>query len=614
MPLFGSTPQASQGLRIDLSSQRLLIDPDDPLPRFNPRPKAVMVIPIYHDSEITQYPRMVDQRKKTAFLNPSIGQHSSSSHKRPSALRRASSYSPPRHKSKSKSRHHRDHSVPPRTSTYDPRYPPPIVTSGPSRGRSNSRHHPNGFGSPTSQSWYSPQDQQPYALDRGDRARPSSDPLAQNPPNYQLQATQGHNRYNPPTGSYHTGVGSHGAVPMDRERPSNDPLAQSVPDYQAQATQLHGGAGAPPMGQAHSAQGYGQMPGAYAGHPSSAGAVSGSVYQGQHLQGQPHYAGHATSTNIGGGSPYPPHQQHSTLGQAVIPLINGLSHGSSHGQAIDEALANYYKILPPNPKWCQSRCGGNKKAVCIGINYLGMRDELKGCANDARGARDFIIRNYGFHPSNVLLLTDDDRHNIMPTRKEIFKAFMWLVNGAKKDDSLFFHYSGHGGQSQDASGREKDDMDETIYPVDFEKAGDIIDDELYQALVQPLPPGCRLTAIFDSCHSGTVLDLPYVHSAHGRLRGVKHVSRRAVGRGVAPAADVICWSACKDDETSADTFKGGVAVGAMSHALIQTLTTNLHQTYDELLAHLRELLIPQYHQKAQISCSHPLDLSQRFTL
>lgn len=36
-----------------------------------------------------------------------------------------------------------------------------------------------------------------------------------------------------------------------------------------------------------------------------------------------------------------------------------------------------------------------------------------------------------------------------------------------------------------------------IFPVDFKEAGDIIDDELYKALVQNLPTGCRLTAIFD---------------------------------------------------------------------------------------------------------------------
>jgi hypothetical protein len=38
-------------------------------------------------------------------------------------------------------------------------------------------------------------------------------------------------------------------------------------------------------------------------------------------------------------------------------------------------------------------------------------------------------------------------------------------------------------------------------------------DGSHDMLVKPLPAGCRLTAIFDSCHSGTVMDLPYVVSA-----------------------------------------------------------------------------------------------------
>lgn len=31
-------------------------------------------------------------------------------------------------------------------------------------------------------------------------------------------------------------------------------------------------------------------------------------------------------------------------------------------------------------------------------------------------------------------------------------------------------------------------------------------------MVRPLPAGVKLTAIFDSCHSGTVLNLPYAVS------------------------------------------------------------------------------------------------------
>lgn len=39
----------------------------------------------------------------------------------------------------------------------------------------------------------------------------------------------------------------------------------------------------------------------------------------------------------------------------------------------------------------------------------------------------------------------------------------------------------------------------------------IPDDLIHKTLVKPLAPGVRLTAIFDSCHSGTVMDLPYIY-------------------------------------------------------------------------------------------------------
>lgn len=35
-------------------------------------------------------------------------------------------------------------------------------------------------------------------------------------------------------------------------------------------------------------------------------------------------------------------------------------------------------------------------------------------------------------------------------------------------------------------------------PLDFKQAGMIVDDDLHDILVKPLPAGCRLTAIFDS--------------------------------------------------------------------------------------------------------------------
>jgi hypothetical protein len=36
-----------------------------------------------------------------------------------------------------------------------------------------------------------------------------------------------------------------------------------------------------------------------------------------------------------------------------------------------------------------------------------------------------------------------------------------------------------------------------------------IDKEMHDIMVKPLPAGCRLTALYDCCHSGSALALPY---------------------------------------------------------------------------------------------------------
>lgn len=98
----------------------------------------------------------------------------------------------------------------------------------------------------------------------------------------------------------------------------------------------------------------------------------------------------------------------------------------------------------------------------------------------------------------------------------------WLVRDARPNDSLFFHCpyrsssvahknaqlnsanfsdSGHGGQTKDTDGDEDDGFDETIYPLDFKQAGQLVDDEMHNIMVRSLPMGCRLTAIFDSVRS-----------------------------------------------------------------------------------------------------------------
>ncbi|KAG1854414.1 caspase domain-containing protein, partial [Suillus subalutaceus] len=251
-----------------------------------------------------------------------------------------------------------------------------------------------------------------------------------------------------------------------------------------------------------------------------------------------------------------------------------------------------------------SKCNGRKKALCIGINYTGQRRELRGCINDAHNVKRFLTSNWGYKNGDIVMLVDDTNNSRqMPTRQNILDAMRWLVKDAHPHDALFFHYSGHGGQIPDQDGDEADGLDEVIYPVDYKKAGLIVDDEMHRIMVKSLPAGCRLTAIFDSCHSGTALG-KYIYHSNGRLKGNSTTPQFQAAK--ATNADVISFSGCRDDQTSADTRQGGMAVGAMSYAFVKSLSRNPVQTYQELLKSIRDILKQHYQQKPQLSSSHPI--------
>jgi len=289
----------------------------------------------------------------------------------------------------------------------------------------------------------------------------------------------------------------------------------------------------------------------------------------------------------------------------------------------------------------------------IGINYFGQKGQLRGCINDVKNMSQFLNTRFNYKWEDMVILTDDQQNPTgQPTKANILRAMTWLVKDAKPNDSLFFHYSGHGGQTKDTDGDEGDGYDETILPVDFRYAGHIVDDEMHRIMVQPLQPGVRLTAIFDSCHSGSALDLPYLYSTSGQqkepnlakeagqgLLGVmksysrgdlgglassafKLTQRLTTGRNAeerafrtkTSPADVIQWSGSKDNQTSADATENGQATGAMSHAFIGALTKNPQQSYAQLLNSIRDELEGKYSQKPQLSCSHPLDTSLLYVM
>lgn len=125
-----------------------------------------------------------------------------------------------------------------------------------------------------------------------------------------------------------------------------------------------------------------------------------------------------------------------------------------------------------------------------------------------------LTRNFiSFMPPKTLnnLHTEDETDPYrIPTKHNIRMALRWLVQGVQSGDSLVFHFSGHGSRQRNYNMDEIDGFDETICPVDQETEGTIVDDEINATLVRPLPHGAKLHAIVDACHSGTILDLPFV--------------------------------------------------------------------------------------------------------
>jgi hypothetical protein len=51
-----------------------------------------------------------------------------------------------------------------------------------------------------------------------------------------------------------------------------------------------------------------------------------------------------------------------------------------------------------------------------------------------------------------------------------------------------------------------------MIPVDYKKSGQILDDWLYDNVAKKFKSGVFCTFLYDCCHSGSILDLPYVYN------------------------------------------------------------------------------------------------------
>ena len=242
--------------------------------------------------------------------------------------------------------------------------------------------------------------------------------------------------------------------------------------------------------------------------------------------------------------------------------------------------------------------GPKKKAFVCGINYIGTRSQLSGCINDARCMHYLLRHRLGFHDENILFMSDDHPDPMRrPTKANILQGMTWLMTGLQAGDSLVFHYSGHGSQQRDHSGTEMDGLSETLVPLDSQYAGQIPDDLINQILVRPLPNGVKLHAIIDSCHSGSMLDLPYMAPCtNGMLHWVAQYANSSIAASKSTSGGfAVQFSASQDHEYAADTSSlsgQGVATGAATFSFIQALERRgLNISYGQLVIEMYTTLM-----------------------
>lgn len=191
---------------------------------------------------------------------------------------------------------------------------------------------------------------------------------------------------------------------------------------------------------------------------------------------------------------------------------------------------------------------------------------------------------------------------------------------------------------KDPDGDRASGYDDTIVPVDFETNGQIDSDTLHKHLVSRLAPNSTLFVIFDCCHSGSAIELPFVYRTddYGNVNLIDNLKQGASllsqanhliqggftinkvqeaqrlyagartffhslrhadeqqqqGPGLGEEYFVEDWSqehkrvtmfsGCKDDQTSADANIMGVSCGAMSWAFLQVMKTNPNPSYLEV--------------------------------
>jgi hypothetical protein len=217
-----------------------------------------------------------------------------------------------------------------------------------------------------------------------------------------------------------------------------------------------------------------------------------------------------------------------------------------------------------------------RRAVVVGVSRYSVEarqrprgwKDLPGPANDAAAIRDVLVARYGFRAQDVVVLQDEGA-----TREAILSTFRRvLLEGTAAGDVGVFYFAGHGSRVRNSLSSDPSRRDETIVPFD---GRDIRDKELARLLAEAGRRHVRITAIFDSCHSGSVgRGLALTGTARALPPDEEADARDPLPAPTPAQSGALVLGAARADQAAGEVVDdAGIHHGAFTAALLAVLRT-----------------------------------------
>jgi metacaspase-1 len=225
-----------------------------------------------------------------------------------------------------------------------------------------------------------------------------------------------------------------------------------------------------------------------------------------------------------------------------------------------------------------------KRALLIGINEFKNRmiPSLNGCVADAIGIRTVLKKFFKVENSKIHCLFDE-----RATKFNILNKLETLMTYSEPGDTIILFIATHGSQVRDRNGDELNDcLDEIICPYDmnWDTQTYITDDSFTESIYNYLPKNTTFEAIFDMCHSGTIIKngepinkIRWLHQPLDislRWEGDKKLSISKLLKSEqinSKSNTKIIWSACSDDQNSNEICINNYYRGAFTYSLLQSI-------------------------------------------